>query len=125
LLWWHGDTLCYPGPGLPVLPSVTARRVLRQARAEGFAVVAERCRPSALRGAEVWSVNALHGVRPVTRWVGAGPDGAGPPRGGPRPVDAERLARYRAGHPSHASRPGRPSHATDRPTVPHAAPNAR
>jgi len=98
LLWWRGEVLCHPCPELPILPSVTARRVLARARAEGIPVLAERCSWSALLDAEVWAVNALHGVRPVTRWRGPGRD-VRPPR-----ADAARLARFRRDDPAAPSR---------------------
>jgi branched-subunit amino acid aminotransferase/4-amino-4-deoxychorismate lyase len=39
-----------------------------------------RCRPADLAGAEVWSLSALHGIRPVTAWLGAGVELAVPRR---------------------------------------------
>ncbi|MFJ9565424.1 aminotransferase class IV [Streptomyces fuscichromogenes] len=76
VLWWEGDTLCLPPPRLPVLPGVT--QALVQERAERLGIgVAHRERTLAdLADREVWLVNALHGLRPVTRWVG-GPAQAG------------------------------------------------
>ncbi len=89
LLWWRGDVLCHPDPVLPLLPSVTARRVLARAREEGVTVRPERCDWPALLDTEVWAVNALHGVRPVVGWRGLGRDA------GARPADPRRLARFR------------------------------
>jgi branched-subunit amino acid aminotransferase/4-amino-4-deoxychorismate lyase len=90
LLWWRANTLYRPDPMLPALPSVTARRVLVQAQSEGVAIVTQRCRPPALADAEVWAVNALHGVRPVVGWQAPGlPERPPPPEPG-------RLARYSA-----------------------------
>jgi hypothetical protein len=43
-------------------------------------VIAERCRPADLAGAEVWLLSALHGIRPVTAWLGAGVELAVPRR---------------------------------------------
>jgi len=62
VLWWEDDTLCLPPPRLPVLPGVTV--ALIQERAHRERTVAE------LDGLEVWLVNALHGIRPVTSWAG-------------------------------------------------------
>lgn len=88
LLWWRGDVLCHPYPDLPILPSVTARRVLARARALGFTVCAERCTWSGLLDAEVWAVNALHGIRPVVGWRIPGGDPV------VAPPEAGRLARF-------------------------------
>lgn len=77
LLWWRDDVLCTPAPELPVLPGVTAAVILQQAGALGITV--QQCRASIdeLDGREVWLVNALHGIRPVTRWLNS-PISAGP-----------------------------------------------
>lgn len=90
LVWWRGDTLYVPDPGLSILPSVTAA---------GLRAIAGRtgsdARPGVLQRAdvgsvEVWTVNALHGIRPVTAWCDA--FGVTP---APAP-DAERVARFEA-----------------------------
>ncbi|MET9323097.1 aminotransferase class IV [Streptomyces sp. NPDC003038] len=78
VLWWEGDTLCTVDPGLPTLPGVTRDWVLARAAELGVAVRHRRCGPAELAGREVWFVNALHGIRPVTGWVGAGAPAAGP-----------------------------------------------
>jgi branched-subunit amino acid aminotransferase/4-amino-4-deoxychorismate lyase len=69
-LWWRGDVLCAP-PRETTLPGVTQTLLLDLARADGLRTE----RPSAtgladLAGCEVWVVNALHGIRPVTAWIG-------------------------------------------------------
>jgi branched-subunit amino acid aminotransferase/4-amino-4-deoxychorismate lyase len=70
LLWWEDDTLCLPPPQLPVLPGVTAGLIQDRARLCGIRI-AHRARTVAeLAGREVWLVNALHGIRPVTAWTG-------------------------------------------------------
>lgn len=71
LFWWQDEVLCTPAPELPVLPGVTAA-VLRQ-RAGELGIPVQHCRTAidALDGREAWLVNALHGIRPVTRWLGA------------------------------------------------------
>lgn len=66
MLWWRGDTLCLPEADLPVLPSVTVSLLLEAAAATGTTVAHERCRPHDLADAEVWSANALHGLRTVS-----------------------------------------------------------
>lgn len=93
LLWWRGDVLCHPDPGLPILPSVTARRLLARARAEGVTVRVERRGWRELLDAEVWAVNALHGVRPVLGWRSADGDHAA------APTEPRRLAHFRAEGP--------------------------
>ncbi|MEV2216200.1 aminotransferase class IV [Streptomyces sp. NPDC050997] len=70
VLWWEEDTLCLPPPRLPVLPGVTVGIIQEQA-ARTRTRVAHRERTLAeLDGREVWLVNALHGIRPVTGWTG-------------------------------------------------------
>ena len=104
LLWWHGDRLHVPDPDLPILPSVTVGRLLRVARAESVDVTPRRCTPEALAGAEVWAVNALHGIRPVTGWRGGGPtDPVADP-------DRTRLERFRG----HLAAPAAPAAAHPR-----------
>jgi branched-subunit amino acid aminotransferase/4-amino-4-deoxychorismate lyase len=71
LIWWDGDQLCVPDPALPVLPGVTARLIRAAAAARGITIVHRRSRLAELAGRETWLVNALHGIRPVTAWVGA------------------------------------------------------
>ncbi|MCX4745616.1 aminotransferase class IV [Kitasatospora sp. NBC_01287] len=69
LLWWEGDVLLRPeSPGQ--LPGVTAELISYQARSLGIAVLRRPVTLAGLAGREVWLVNALHGIRPVTRWVG-------------------------------------------------------
>ena len=71
ILWWRGDELCAPPEDAGVLPGVT-RLILLDLAASIGAAVGFRCpRPDELAGLEVWAVNALHGIRPVTGWAGA------------------------------------------------------
>lgn len=68
ILWWEGDTLCGP-PKAAVLRSTMRERVEKEMRKQGFAV-AEKWLPLAeLPNYRVLSVNALHGIREVTKWV--------------------------------------------------------
>ncbi|WP_047197943.1 aminotransferase class IV [Caldimonas brevitalea] len=71
LMWWReGDVLCTP-PQAGVLPSVTQAILLDLAEAAG--VTTDRSvspQAAELADNEVWVVNALHGIRPVTAWVG-------------------------------------------------------
>lgn len=71
LLWWDKDILCTPDPALPALPGVTAGLVLAEAESRGIRIEHRRARPAELRDTEVWTLNALHGLRPVTAWVGS------------------------------------------------------
>ncbi|MFI0716323.1 aminotransferase class IV [Streptomyces inhibens] len=77
LLWWRGDTLCTPPATPRRLASVTRELLLGIAAAQGVRIAYETPTPRELDGLEVWAVNALHGIRPVTQWtnlqVSAGP----------------------------------------------------
>jgi len=79
ILWWRGDTLCAPPPELPLLPGVTRAVLLNLAAQRGTPIRFEACTLPELDGVEVWCVNALHGIRAVTGWIGA-PCAAAPPR---------------------------------------------
>lgn len=70
VLWWEGDTLCLPPPRLPVLPGVTVGLVRERAARSGITVAHRERTLAELDGREVWTVNALHGLRPVTSWIG-------------------------------------------------------
>lgn len=72
LVWWRGDTLCLPGEDLRWLPSVTRQVVVSIAAQSGFDVRYESVRPAELNGCEIWLLSALHGIRPVTKWIGEG-----------------------------------------------------
>jgi branched-subunit amino acid aminotransferase/4-amino-4-deoxychorismate lyase len=72
LLWWEDDELCVPDPALPLLAGTTSAMLQRRARALGVAVRYVRSSAERLDGREVWMVNALHGIRPVTGWRGIG-----------------------------------------------------
>ncbi len=90
LLWWRGEALCHPDPELPLLPSVTARRLLARARAAGITVKSERTDWRDVLDLEVWAVNALHGIRPVTSWRASDAEWIAPQS------QARRLAEFRA-----------------------------
>ncbi|WP_328303213.1 aminotransferase class IV [Streptomyces sp. NBC_00435] len=103
LLWWEEDTLCHPAAALPVLPGVTASLLLDRAASTGVSVRSCRRRLSALAGREVWVVNALHGLRPVTAWTGGSLPVATPVRaaswqawldGLPTPLPGGRVHRH-------------------------------
>jgi branched-subunit amino acid aminotransferase/4-amino-4-deoxychorismate lyase len=82
LIWWRGDVLCLPDPDLPVLPSVTTQLVRDLATEQGAATCYERVAVEQFLDAEVWAVNALHGIRSVSGIGG-------------EHIDTERIARYR------------------------------
>lgn len=65
LLWWRAGTLCAPPPQAPVLPGITRSLLLARATSVAF----ENVTPADLAGLEVWAVNALYGIRPVTAWL--------------------------------------------------------
>lgn len=78
LLWWADGALCLPSSSLPTLPGVTTRLLQQHARECGVEVREVCCRLDELSDRTVWMVNALHGIRYVSAWVGAhvtvGPD---------------------------------------------------
>jgi branched-subunit amino acid aminotransferase/4-amino-4-deoxychorismate lyase len=71
ILWWQGGELCAPAEDAGVLPGVTRLVLLDLARDIGVPITFSSPVPAELAGLEVWAVNALHGIRPVTGWVGA------------------------------------------------------
>jgi branched-subunit amino acid aminotransferase/4-amino-4-deoxychorismate lyase len=70
VLWWLGDTLVVPPPTSPRVRSVTARTISVLAGALGVDVLEAPTEPESLDGREVWVVNALHGARLATSWIG-------------------------------------------------------
>lgn len=73
LAWWRGDALAIPSDDIERIDSVTLRSVLALATALGIDILHESARPEELQGCEVWALNALHGIRIVSRWIG-GPE---------------------------------------------------
>jgi branched-subunit amino acid aminotransferase/4-amino-4-deoxychorismate lyase len=71
ILWWHGDELCTPPEDAGVLPGITRLILLDLAAFIGARITFHCPEPAELAGREVWAVNALHGIRPVTGWIGA------------------------------------------------------
>jgi branched-subunit amino acid aminotransferase/4-amino-4-deoxychorismate lyase len=69
LLWWRGDILCGPPAEFERVDSVTVRSVLTLATALGVETYDEAVTPGELADTELWSLNALHGIRIVTRWI--------------------------------------------------------
>lgn len=83
VVWWRGETLCLPAVELPVLPSITVTFLTALANRHGIEVSRERCPLDELLDLPVWSVNALHGIRPVHRWLTR--EGERPASTGPSP----------------------------------------
>ncbi|HET9380393.1 MAG TPA: aminotransferase class IV [Streptomyces sp.] len=107
LLWWDGPDLCLPDAGARLLPGVTSAVVTGLARDRGVVVRRAEATLDDLYDREVWLVNALHGVRPVTEWVGTGrraaPAGRAPLwqelwRAQARPLDDSRRDSTHAHH---------------------------
>jgi branched-subunit amino acid aminotransferase/4-amino-4-deoxychorismate lyase len=71
VLWWESGVLCAPSPRLRVLDGVTSGLIQAMAAGAGVRVRHRQAKLADLGGREVWVVNALHGIRPVTAWIGA------------------------------------------------------
>ncbi|WP_193084497.1 aminotransferase class IV [Brevibacterium aurantiacum] len=71
LLWWEGETLCVPHPGLAQLAGVTTSLIQDEARKRSISIEHRRIQPEDLSGHEVWLVNALHGIRRVRAFSGS------------------------------------------------------
>jgi branched-subunit amino acid aminotransferase/4-amino-4-deoxychorismate lyase len=69
LLWWRGAILCAPPADLQRVDSVTVRSVLALAAALGIETYEEAVTPPEIADTELWALNALHGIRIVTKWV--------------------------------------------------------
>jgi branched-subunit amino acid aminotransferase/4-amino-4-deoxychorismate lyase len=69
LLWWRGDILCGPPATFDRVDSVTVRSVLTLAAALGVETYEEAVTPGEIADTELWSLNALHGIRIVTEWI--------------------------------------------------------
>lgn len=72
VLWWEDDVLCSPPEEIPALPGTTAGLVLDMAAAQGIRTARRARRVDELAGREVWLLNALHGIRLVTAFIGCG-----------------------------------------------------
>ncbi|MGN0918695.1 MAG: aminotransferase class IV [Oxalobacter sp.] len=72
ILWWekqHGqDVLCAVPDSNRILPGTIRRLMLAIAEKEGIPIAYRLVRPKQLDGCDVWSVNALHGIRPAIIW---------------------------------------------------------
>lgn len=70
IVWWRGDTLCGPPPGPGLLSGITRALLGELAGTAGHPVVTEQATVPDLAGVPVWTLNALHGIRPVTEGLG-------------------------------------------------------
>ncbi|WP_158847797.1 aminotransferase class IV [Saccharothrix deserti] len=70
ILWWEDDVLCSPPEEIPALVGTTAELVKDLARANGIRTDRRARRVEELADREVWLLNALHGIRLVSGWVG-------------------------------------------------------
>jgi branched-subunit amino acid aminotransferase/4-amino-4-deoxychorismate lyase len=73
LAWWRGEILCTPPREFDRVDSVTVRSLLALATALGVETYEESVTPAEIAETELWSLNALHGIRIVTRWVDGPP----------------------------------------------------
>jgi branched-subunit amino acid aminotransferase/4-amino-4-deoxychorismate lyase len=69
LLWWRNDQVNIPPLSFTRLSSVTMQVLSELFAASQISIAEEAARPADLADLEVWAVNALHGIRPVTRWT--------------------------------------------------------
>ncbi|MFC7430144.1 MULTISPECIES: aminotransferase class IV [unclassified Agrococcus] len=95
--WWREGTLRMPPGERERVASVTAGQLTTLALALGTPVVEEDATPASLVDAEVWAVNALHGVRGVAAWAEA--DGTHHPLAAPTRADAWHAALERLRRP--------------------------
>ncbi|MFE9093594.1 aminotransferase class IV [Streptomyces sp. NPDC007264] len=70
IVWWRNDMLCGPPPGPGLLPGITRALLGELAGTAGHQVVTEQATAADLTGVPVWTLNALHGIRPVTEGLG-------------------------------------------------------
>lgn len=87
LVWWIDGALCSVAPhtGRPRVSSVTERLILGLAADNGVVTEERSAPPTELAHAEVWALNALHGIRQVQSI-----DGVTLPQ-----ADMERLTHFR------------------------------
>lgn len=85
VVWFDGQTLFTPPAEALRVASVTVEVVQTIARSRGYDVDTAWATPAELAGTTLWALNALHGIRQVTGWLG-GPELA---------TDNEMLAQWR------------------------------
>jgi branched-subunit amino acid aminotransferase/4-amino-4-deoxychorismate lyase len=76
LAWWEEESLCIPDPMLSVLPGVTCRLLIRMAHNMRIPIQHRCVHIDELSGRTVWTLNALHGIRPVVQWIGSANEAA-------------------------------------------------
>jgi branched-subunit amino acid aminotransferase/4-amino-4-deoxychorismate lyase len=86
LLWWRDGALRVPPAEFARVDSVTVSVLRDIAQVQGVSVTEEATTAADLDGVEMWAVNALHGIRPATSWLG----------GPALSINTERLASWRA-----------------------------
>ncbi len=72
-VWWRDEVLHVAPESVARIDSVTVSEVLAMANEMGCEVREEAVTPADLAGAELWALNALHGIRGVTRWLNGPP----------------------------------------------------
>lgn len=70
LVWLRDNTLYTPPAEATRLQSLTVEAVSGLAREAGFQIAHEWATPDQLVESQVWALNALHGIRGATAWVG-------------------------------------------------------
>jgi branched-subunit amino acid aminotransferase/4-amino-4-deoxychorismate lyase len=70
LVWFRETTMLTPPLEATRLESTTVAEVTEIAAANGFEIATEWATPADLAGVTVWALNALHGIRGVTSWIG-------------------------------------------------------
>lgn len=70
LVWIRERTLYTPPAEATRLSSITVAATEKLALAAGYQLETEWVTPEQLSGTQVWALNALHGIRGVTAWLG-------------------------------------------------------
>lgn len=70
LMWWEHEALCVPAVTQKLLPSITRAAMEAICRDKGIFVRHSERTPEFVADHPCWILNALHGIRPVTGWVG-------------------------------------------------------
>lgn len=73
LVWIRDNTVYTPPTEATRLESITVRTVEQLTRSAGYDIATEWATPAELAGSQVWVLNALHGIRGVSSWIG-GPE---------------------------------------------------
>lgn len=92
LVWGQADTLYIPPVSMPRVASVTVEVFREITTAAGLSWQEASVRPAELQGFCLLALNALHGIQPVTAWIG-GPQLQQDPRVTSWRTDYENTAR--------------------------------